>query len=363
MDIKNDIIERARSATSFLEGLNNARAVTASSLPMRRIRWMWQGYLALEYITLWSGESALGKSTFACWMIASLTRGLLPGKFKDVPTAVLIIATEDAWETTWLPRLYAAGADLDKVHFQDSTQDWNLKGGMAATSRLVEETDAKLVFVDSVLEHFPEQRTGADNINSAPYVRGALAPFAEMCRERRISGLISTHPPKAKGSTYADTVMASAAFVHLARVGLLFAWHPDDLDLPDQERRRVLMRPPGGSNIGRDPGVFEFEIVGKDVQIEDEIEEVPCVTALKPTHITWRDLLKTPKEEKTIEPKRSVEVKGIVMARLADGGWHRAMTEELEAAGHSKATISRATKDIVKEQRDGVWWWKLGSLV
>ena len=105
-----------------------------------------------------------------------------------------------------------------------------------------------------------------------------------------MAGLISTHPPKARGSTFADNVMASAAFVHITRVGLLFAWHPDDLELPDQERRRVLMRPPGGSNIGRNPGAFEFHVQAKDMPIEGEIEEIPFTTTPVVSDVSFRDL-------------------------------------------------------------------------
>src|SRR5207302_5822007 len=124
-----------------------------------------------------------------------------------------------------------------------------------------------------------------------------------LCKAREVAGLISTHPPKAKGSTFADMVIASAAFVHLTRVGVLFAWHPDDLALPDQERRRVLMRPPGGSNIGRDPGAFEFRVLARELEIEGEMEEVPYTTPLEPSDVTFRDLTRTPREDRQGKPR------------------------------------------------------------
>jgi len=95
-----------------------------------------------------------------------------------------------------------------------------------------------LVFVDSVMEHLPEPK-GGESANGPTYVRRALGPFSDLCKARGVAGPVSSHPPKARGQTFADYVMASAAFVHATRVGLLFGWYPDDLELPDQERRRV----------------------------------------------------------------------------------------------------------------------------
>jgi hypothetical protein len=152
------------------------------------------------------------------------------------------------------------------------------------------------------MEHLPDPKSG-ENVNSTTFVRRALRPFANLCKARQVAGLISTHPPKSKGSTFADMVIASAAFVHMCRVGLLFAWHPDDLDLDEGDRRRVLMRPPGGSNIGRNPGTFEFRVAVEKLAIEGELEEVPYTTPLTPSDVTFRDLTRTPRDDPPVRPK------------------------------------------------------------
>ena len=192
-----------------------------------------------------------------------------------------------------MPRLTVAGADLERIEFQNQTREWNFRHGIGLTARALEDVpDVGLVFIDSVMEHVPEAR-GGENVNSPTFVRRALGPFADLCKARGIAGLVSTHPPKAKGSTFADMVLASTAFIHMTRVGLLFAWHPDDLELPDQERRRVLLRPPGGSNIGRDPGSYEFRVLTKELLIEGELEEVPYASELGASDVTFRDSTKS----------------------------------------------------------------------
>jgi putative DNA primase/helicase len=330
----------------------------ASTIKPRRIRWAWKGRLALGYLSLWSGESSLGKSTYACALFAELTRGRLEGHLHGEPSKVLIVASEDAREDMWIPRLMVAGADLELVEFQDQTRDWNLRDGMGLTGHVLDQVGAKIVFVDSVLEHMPEPKSG-ESINSPTFIRRSLGPFADLCKARHVAGLVSTHPPKAKGTTFADNVIASAAFVHVTRVGLLFAWHPEDIDLPDQERRRILMRPPGGSNIGRDPGTFEFRVLTRDLEIEGETEEIPYTTPPAPSDVTYRDLTRTAKEDGPART-RVADAKAFIDVRLADGKWHPSMIEELTGLGYSKTTAYRAAEPCEKRKAldsDGTWWW------
>jgi hypothetical protein len=329
----------------------------ASTIKPRRIRWAWKGRLALGYLSLWSGESSLGKSVFACWIIAGLTRGHLEGRLEGEPARVLIVAHEDAREDMWVPRLIAAKADLELVEFLDQPLDWNLRDGMPLIATALDSGGARFVLIDNVLEVMPEAKSGESAFHPM-YVRRALRPFGELCRERQVAGLISTHPPKTRGSTFADHVIASAAYVHVTRVGLLFAWHPDDLDLPDQERRRVVMRPPGGSNIGRDPGTFEFRVSAVELPIEGECEEVPCVDALAPSDVTYRDLTRVPQGDGELARTQVAEAHALIDERLADGKWHRTMIDELVERGFSKSTVYRAAGACEKlKASDGTWWW------
>jgi AAA domain len=337
--------------------LSESGSTRASTIKPRRIRWVWRGRLARGYLSIQSGESSIGKSTQACSTIADLTHGRLEGHLEGEPTRVLIVASEDAREDIWVPRLIVAGADLERVEFQDQSRDWNLRDGMGLTAQVLDQVDAKLVFVDSVLEHMPEAK-GGENINSPTFIRRSLGAFADLCKTRHVAGLVSTHPPKSKGSTFADSVIASAAFVHMTRVGLLFAWHPEDLELSDQGRRRVLMRPPGGSNIGRDPGTFEFRVLTKELLIEGEMEEVPYTTPLEPSDVTFRDLTRTPKDD---HPARLqvVEARALIDERLADGEWHPSMIDELIEQGFKRTTSYEAADPYVKVKSSfsGGWWW------
>ena len=302
---------------------------------------------------LWSGESSLGKSTFFCWIASELTHGRLEGHLHGEPAKVLIVASEDAREDMWGPRLTVAGADLDLVEFQDQSAEWNLRDGMRLTERVVDQIKPKLVFIDSVFEHMPPTR-GSESIYSTDFIRRSLGPFRNLCRTCNVAGLISTHPPKGKGSTFADMVIASAAFVHVTRVGLLFAWHPDDVELPEGDRRRVLMRPPGGSNIGRNPGSFEFSVRTRDLLIETSSRRFPTRLSrwrAMPPSATWHSA-----KERAAEP--NPDRRGESAHRRAAGGRQVASVDagRTHRGEFGRTTVYRAAEPCVKKESSKKEW-------
>jgi hypothetical protein len=84
--------------------------------------WAWwdeddgQGRVPAGSLGLAAGRESVGKSSFAIWAAAQVTTGRLPGAFCGCPRAVIYVAVEDSWKYTIVPRLIAAGADLDLVY-------------------------------------------------------------------------------------------------------------------------------------------------------------------------------------------------------------------------------------------------------
>ena len=252
----------------------------ASTVRSKRVRWTWKGYWPIGYVTCQSGETKLGKSLFAAKPISALTHGGLPGQHERAPADVLIVAREDGLADMWKPRLVAAGANLERVRFLNIGADWNVRDGLELVYRdLDEQGTAALLFVDAVMEHLPDPKAG-EGSNSATFVRRALRPLAMLCEERTLAGLISTHPPKGKAASFTDVYHGSGAFVQVSRSLIYFAYHPDDLELPDNDRRRVMLR--AAANIGRDPGALSFRITEQPLTLDDgEQEDVPYVDALQ----------------------------------------------------------------------------------
>jgi hypothetical protein len=339
----------------------------ATSEKSRRIRWAYAGRLALGYLAVWSGAGDVGKSLFAAWVIGRLGRGELDGEFYGSPQDSLIIATEDGREDMWKPRLVAVGADLERVSFLDTPDSWNLRDGIDIISAAVDGTGARLVFVDAAMEHMPPSR-GGENVNSPTFVRGAMGPLARLTREREITSLFGLHPPKARAGTFADAVQASGAFSQLARIGLLFGYHPDDLELPREQQRRVVLR--GKGNAGRNPGALSYRIAERIVQLDDgDTDFIGYVCDVQPCDITESQLLRAERPQARDaderQPTKAEQVERLILERFADGEERESMRDELIAAGYAATTVDRARQNVCMTPRKqtgsmtGPWMWRL----
>jgi hypothetical protein len=87
----------------------------ASQIKPRPVRWLWPDRIPAGALTLLAGREGIGKSLVGVHLAAQLTRGTLPGARYGKPSRVMFATSEDAWEFTMVPRLLAAGADLERV--------------------------------------------------------------------------------------------------------------------------------------------------------------------------------------------------------------------------------------------------------
>lgn len=221
-----------------------ARPVTrASDIRKTRLRWTWRGRLALGYLAVWCGTGGVGKSLAAAWVIRSLSRRELEGEFEGTPHNALIISTEDGRDDMWLPRLEAVGADLERVEFLNYPLNWNVRDGVSLIDEAIGD-GTPLVFVDAPMSHMPDPGPG-ENLRLPTFVRAALQPLADVCRQRKATALFGLHPRKGGGETFADVVQESGVLTQLPRLGLLFGYHPDDRELPHDQQRRVILRGKG----------------------------------------------------------------------------------------------------------------------
>lgn len=207
----------------------------ASSYTPRAHRWLVPGMIPRGALTLLSGREGLGKSTWAYTLAAAVTRGTVPGDLLGRPADVFIAASEDDWPTVIVPRLIAAGADLDRVHNVIDV----IRGGPGGESVLtfpedgvalavaLAEHEVALLILDPLL---PRIGKGYDTHKDQP-VRQGLAPLVEAAGAARTAVLGIIHRNKSERSDLADTTMGSRAFTAVARSVLAVLRHPEDPDL------------------------------------------------------------------------------------------------------------------------------------
>jgi len=342
----------------------------ASDVKSRSIRWAWTGRMAIGYLTVQTGIEGIGKSVFDAWMIARWTRGELPGEWRDTPVNVLVVASEDGIADTWKPRLDLAGADTERASFLNIDAlgpEWNVRDGIDPLTAAMREVEARVVFLDALLDHMPYPK-GGESINSPTFVRGALGPLKRAARELDVVGLYSMHPPKGPRASFRDLVQASQAFAAVPRVGLLFAWHPDDA--PNAvDSRRVLIR--GKGNLGRDPGTLEFRVSEREYRHDDgRVTGREVVTDVEPSTVTLADL--DPLRHAERQPPKVERATDLIRGALEalGDGWHLAQPIRDQLAEHDlnhPATVGEATRRVgVKKRKQpgiagGPWEWSLPS--
>ena len=96
----------------------------ASCIPVEPVEWLWPHRIAVGKLTLIAGEAGLGKSQVAIAMAAAHTTGAQwPCGEGTAPLGgVIFLSAEDSAADTVVPRLMAAGANLQHVHLVRAVQ-------------------------------------------------------------------------------------------------------------------------------------------------------------------------------------------------------------------------------------------------
>jgi RecA-family ATPase len=160
------------------------------------VPWLWPGRIAAGRLTLIDGDPDQGKSLLTLDLAARLTTGreLPDGSPPSKPSAVLLLSAEDNREDTIVPRLLAAGADLERVHFWDEATD-GLPEFPEACPRLLtalEQTQARLVVLDPFFAFLGQEIASLND----RMIRPALQPLARVAEMTHAGVLLNRHLSK-----------------------------------------------------------------------------------------------------------------------------------------------------------------------
>jgi hypothetical protein len=250
---------------------------------VRPMRWLWTRRIPTGVPSLIVGEEGVGKGTLAAWIIARATRGELDGDFRGEPVRVLIIGDEDGFEPIWVPRLYAAGADLSMLRTLDDGEYLDDLGKRAKDLGVTMRRERiGFVLLDQVLDHVPGGDTG-QGVYNPKNVRQALMPLRRVAGEHGIAALGLLHPIKGNVSSFRQLMAGSHQFNAVSRSSLLLG------EDPEAEHRRLLVR--GKGNHSAAPRSFEFGLAAGTVELNGHSFEVPKVVGAIEGERTLRDLL------------------------------------------------------------------------
>lgn len=311
----------------------------ASQIKPKPVHWLWTSRLAMGSLALLAGKGGLGKSTIAYWIAARLSRGELDGEYYGSPRAVIVAAAEDSWEHTIVPRLIAAGANLDLIYrvevetSEDTVTPISFPKDNAQVEAACLATGAALILLDPLMS-----RIGANlDTHKDAEVRQALEPIVAIAGRVNAVCLGLIHVSKAGRSDPTSAIMGSAGFANVARAVLMAVPSPDD------DGSKLFGQPK--NNLGRtDLPTLRYRIVSHWVDTDEGPAEVGRLEWEGETDTTIEDAMRASQDDPE-ERLAANDAKDWLVQYLTDSGGTAPSDEVFAAgdkAGHAKRTIQRA---------------------
>lgn len=261
-----------KSRSSGTSSANDSLVITTlSQVTMKPLTWLVPGYVPLGKMLLLAGDGGDGKSLTTIDLIASVTRGrpALGLDYKaPAPASALLISCEDDVADTVVPRLAAAGADLDRVHHLEGVRgedgklkQFNLKQYDLLARELEQKPDIRLIVIDPAGAYIGG--AGIDDYNDSD-LRAVLSPMCDLAAKKNVAVVLVKHFSKAPTVKAVNKVLGSVGYVNAVRAGFVAVRDHDD------PTRRFFL--PIKFNLGEAPKGLSYTI--EAVTDKHEQEEI-----------------------------------------------------------------------------------------
>lgn len=356
--------ERPSSSDRPRAMTRSVNVTTAAAIPPKSVRWLDDQRVPLGKLTVIAGRPGLGKSQWTVQLAAGTTNGSLPGHMQDTAAAVLMASAEDDPADTIVPRLMAAGADLDLVGLLDlTTTDENgqmipgtigLPGDVPLIAEHVKRLSARLVVVDPITGYLDGQHSAYNNQE----VRRALGPLAQLARDEHCAVVAVMHLNKSNATDPLTRIADSGAFTALARSVLLFGADPDDPE-GDEGSRRVLTVAKGNLK-GPGTQALTFRVESCTVRgAEGEPIETARLVVTGTSTASAEEVLGGRDERSASE-----EARRFLEDELANGPLPaKDVQSSAQSAGIADTTLARVKRKInvrsIRPGGHGAWLWQL----
>jgi putative DNA primase/helicase len=340
-----------------------------SDIDAKPVSWLWPGRIARGKVSIIAGNPGLGKSQLASSIGAIVTTGgIWPVDQQkcDVGNVVFLNAEDDPADTL-RPRLEAAGADLNRVHFVDGVivdcssgadnakKTFSLGEDLKALGKTLEALgNVAAVVIDPITAFLGK----VDSHKNAD-VRALLAPLGELAARYNTAIIGVSHLTKATGPQALMRVSGSLAFVAAARAAFLVSADPQD------KARRLFL--PMKNNIGPDHEGLAFHIEPATIPSSaGPLSTSRVVWESQPVSMTADEVMQSEMGPQNVSAL--AEATEWLQATLAAGPVCAAQVkEEAKAAGITSMTLRRAADalHVVKQKAsmNGGWLWSLPGKV
>jgi hypothetical protein len=335
-----------RAPANGTEG-RRLRATLASDIAPARCHWLYEGRIPLDALTLIAGREGVGKSTVSYDLVARVTRGTLPGEHYRAPKMVIVVATEDSWAHTIVPRLLGVGADLTKVVKVDALcgefeSELDLPVDIDALKDVIRDHDAVLVLLDPIMSRIAAK---LDTHRDAD-VRLALEPLVKMADATGAAVVGLIHVNKSGSDDVMNSLMGSRAFGAVARSVMVVTRDPDDDD--------VRLFGQAKNNLGPLAETLTFRIVGATVNTADGPAPTSKVEWIGTDARTIREIAAEATQDSETRTAVADAIEWVRDALLQNGGRraYSTLKDEAKHAGYSESAIQRASRklNVIKER-------------
>ena len=318
-----------------------------STITPERVEWLAEGLIAVGKLNIIAGLPGCGKSLTTCSLASALSTGSFwPPANKNLPlTNVLLIGGEDDINDTVVPRLIAAGANLDHIENFDVIQENNgversfsLETDLHVLKDKIVQDNVGLLIIDPITGFLGRK----DSYKDAD-VRSLLIPLSQLAAELKLTVLAIMHLNKGEPTGSAlKKVSGSIAFSGVARNVAVLGKHPSD------DNKRILVS--AKTNIGRD-GKGNAFIINPAI-VCNGIETATIEWLDEKVTITADELLSS---STTQDPSALQEAKEFLLELLKNGPIDSAQVlAEAALNGISEATLRRAKDKLgVVSMRSG----------
>ncbi|MDX6648156.1 MAG: putative primase/helicase [Solirubrobacteraceae bacterium] len=241
-------------------------AVCASTITARAMTFLARPWLPLGEITLIGGEPGLGKSAQIIYYAAKASRGELDGDLTGQPVDVLFGGTEENQAATSIPRAIAAGADLNRIHFLEASENgrasaFTIPDDLEQLEEQIAATGAKLVLFDPLSAFL----SGKVNSWREHDVRRALAALGQVARDHDAAFVGTAHLNKGDADKLLQRLGGSIGFAAVARSVIAFGRDPTTTE--PRSPRRIIAH--AKCNVAPEADPLAASIEPATVRLED----------------------------------------------------------------------------------------------
>lgn len=298
----------------------------------------WSERIPLGSLSLLVGQPGLGKTLLAIELAARASRGQLDGDLA-VPVDVLYLTAEDSPAHTLVPRLMAAGADLNRVSFLNVRDDVGERGlalpdDVDKLADAIGRAGARIVVIDPVMAHLA---TALDSHRDHA-IRRALAPLARLADELGVAIAGVAHLNKSTSTDLFGRIGGSIGLTAAARSVLILAADPE---AGEGSRERIVAH--GKSNLSALAPALRLRIEGRIVDgPEGSIDTAGIAWIGEAPNVSVAELLGAATDARAeLGPRREAET--FLRELLAEGGMPSvAVQKAARNAGIAWATVRRA---------------------